>query len=92
MLLLVTQAMAQMMIGTGRELPVRWIGEQHVVEDCGRIPSLSDWLRCIRPEPSMNRPRRLAGARGGWTCLRWPRYSARVVARSLWGVPRATGR
>jgi len=47
-------------IGTGREIPVRWIGEQHVVEDLGRIPSLSDWLRCIRPEPWMNRPRRLA--------------------------------
>jgi len=47
-------------ISTGREIPVRWIGEQHVVEDCGRIPSLSDWLRCIRPEPWMNRPRRLA--------------------------------
>jgi hypothetical protein len=45
---------------TERQIPVRWIGEQHVVEDCGRIPSLSDWLRCIRPAPWMNRPRRLA--------------------------------
>jgi hypothetical protein len=47
-------------IATGRAIPVRWIAEQHVVEDCGRIPSLSDWLRCINPEPWMNRPRRLA--------------------------------
>lgn len=29
----------------GREVPVRFIGEQHVKEDCGRIPCLSDWLR-----------------------------------------------
>lgn len=28
----------------GREVPVRFIGEQHVVEDLGRIPSVSDWL------------------------------------------------
>ena len=48
------------MLSTGRALLVRWIGEQHVVEDCGRIPSLSDWLRCIRPQPWMNRPLRLA--------------------------------
>jgi hypothetical protein len=44
----------------GREVPVRWVAEQHVLEDCGRIPSLSDWLRAIHPEPWMNRPRRLA--------------------------------
>ena len=28
----------------GREVPVRFIGEQHVIEDLGRIPSVSDWL------------------------------------------------
>jgi len=55
------------MLRTGRALPVRWIGEQHVVEDCGRIPSLSDWLRCIRPQPWMNRPRRLAQELGAMT-------------------------
>ena len=38
----------------GRDIPVRWIGEQHVREDCqGRIPSLADWLRRIQPEPWM---------------------------------------
>ncbi|HEX4187795.1 MAG TPA: hypothetical protein VHY83_07865 [Solirubrobacteraceae bacterium] len=36
------------------------LGSQHVVEDCGRIPSLSNWLRYIRPELWMNRRRRLA--------------------------------
>ena len=28
----------------GRAVPVRWIGEQHVREDCGFIPTLEDWL------------------------------------------------
>ncbi len=38
----------------GREIPIRWIGEQHVREDCqGRIPSLADWLGRIQPEPWM---------------------------------------
>ena len=32
----------------GRVIPVRWIGEQHVMEDCGRIPTLADWLGQIR--------------------------------------------
>lgn len=38
----------------GRVVPVRWIGEQHVKEDCrGRIPSLCDWLGRIPPEAWM---------------------------------------
>ncbi len=28
-------------ISTGREIPVRWLGEQHVREDLGRIPPRS---------------------------------------------------
>ena len=31
----------------GRVIPIRWIGEQHVIEDCRRIPSPSDWLKSI---------------------------------------------
>ena len=42
-------------ISTGRTVPVRFIGEQHVIQDLGRIPTLSDWTRCIRPEPWMGR-------------------------------------
>jgi hypothetical protein len=34
----------------GRVVPVRYIGEQHVNEDLGRIPSVADWLRRIQPE------------------------------------------
>lgn len=40
----------------GKNAPVRYIGEQHVREDCGgRVPSLSDWLSRIRPAPWMAR-------------------------------------
>jgi len=42
-------------ISTGRVVPVRLIGEQHVIEDLGFIPSFADWVRCIRAEPSMGR-------------------------------------
>ena len=31
----------------GRQVPVRYVGEQHVKEDLGRIPTVSDWLREI---------------------------------------------
>lgn len=40
----------------GRMIPVRWIGEQHVQEDCGRIPTIQDWFRHIRPESWMGHP------------------------------------
>ena len=42
-------------LSTGRVVPLRWIGEQHVREDLGRIPSFADWARAIRPEPWMGR-------------------------------------
>ena len=42
-------------ISTGRIVPVRLIGEQHVREDLGFIPGFADWVRCIRPEPWMGR-------------------------------------
>ena len=44
---------ATITISTGRV--VRLIGEQHVIEDLGFIPSFVDWVRCIRPEPWMGR-------------------------------------
>ncbi len=37
----------------GRSVPVRFIAEQHVREDCRRIPSVADWLRHIPVEPWM---------------------------------------
>jgi len=40
-------------LSTGRILPVRFIGEQHVLEDLGRIPTVQDWLGRIQPESWM---------------------------------------
>lgn len=39
----------------GRDVPVRFIGEQHVKEDLGFIPSASDWLKTIQPKGWMMR-------------------------------------
>ena len=39
----------------GKMVPVRFVGEQHVMEDCGRIPSVADWLSCLKPEAWMAR-------------------------------------
>lgn len=39
----------------GKIVPVRWVGEQHVKEDLGRIPSACDWLKCIQLEGWMLR-------------------------------------
>jgi hypothetical protein len=50
-----------LVLSTGRVIPVRWIGEQHVREDLGRIPSFADWARAIRPESWMGRASLLAG-------------------------------
>jgi len=51
--------MCQKIFGTsivnsdGKEVPVRFIGEQHVLEDLGRIPTASDWLRELPIKPWM---------------------------------------
>jgi len=34
----------------GKQVPVRYIGEQHVKKDLGRIPTAHDWLSQIRPQ------------------------------------------
>lgn len=40
----------------GRVVPVRYIAEMHIQEDCGgRIPTVSDWFRNIKPEVWMSR-------------------------------------
>jgi hypothetical protein len=46
-------------LSTGRVIPVRWVGEQHVREDLGFIPSFADWARAIRPVPWMGRAQKL---------------------------------
>ena len=42
-------------LSSGRVIPTRWVGEQHVREDLGHIPSFADWARAIRPSPWMGR-------------------------------------
>jgi hypothetical protein len=48
--------MAEKIFGTtitnsdGRVVPVRYIGEQHVKEDLGKIPTVADWYENIKPE------------------------------------------
>lgn len=37
----------------GKQIPVRYVGEQHVREDMGRIPTAQDWLSRIKSEPWM---------------------------------------
>ena len=40
----------------GHKVPVRYVCEQHIMEDCGgRIPTVADWFRNIRPEVWMSR-------------------------------------
>lgn len=39
----------------GCRVPVRLIGEQHVKDDLGWIPTVKDWLQHIAPQPWMGR-------------------------------------
>jgi hypothetical protein len=48
-------------VSNGRVIPVRWIGEQHVREDLGFIPSFADWVRAISPKQWMGRKQKLDG-------------------------------
>jgi hypothetical protein len=39
----------------GKEVPVRLVGEQHVKDDLGWIPTVKDWLVNLKVEPWMAR-------------------------------------
>ena len=41
-------------------IPVRWVGEQHVREDLGFIPTANQWLEGIPLQPWMTRSRKLS--------------------------------
>ena len=41
--------------GDGNNVPTRLIGEQHVKEDLGWIPSLKDWYTHLKPQAWMMR-------------------------------------
>ena len=45
----------------GKTVPVRYVLEQHVLEDCGRIPTLEDWLSLLPRKPWMARATRVGG-------------------------------
>jgi len=34
----------------GKRIPVRYLGEQHVREDLGRVPTAQDWLLQLTPQ------------------------------------------
>ena len=36
----------------GNAVPVKIIGEQHMMEDCGRIPTVQDWMEGLRSNPA----------------------------------------
>lgn len=40
-------------------IPVRWIGEQHVKEDLGWIPTAADWLREVKYQAWMGKTGKL---------------------------------
>lgn len=44
----------------GKDIPVRMIGEQHVLEDLRIIPTLQDWLENMEKGKWMGRPIRLS--------------------------------
>lgn len=39
----------------GKQIPIRLIGEQHVKDDLGWIPSVKDWLQHLQPQSWMGR-------------------------------------
>jgi hypothetical protein len=47
----------------GVQVPVRYIAEQHIKEDLGRIPTAQDWLAEIRPERWMYGQRKKSSSR-----------------------------
>lgn len=46
----------EIMNSDGKKVPVRYVAEQHVKEDCGgRVPSVSDWLGQIQVKSWMSK-------------------------------------
>lgn len=47
-------------LSTGRVIPTQLIGEQHLMEDFGCLPTVQDWLRNIKPEKWMTNAKQLS--------------------------------
>lgn len=52
----------KLLLSTGRIIPVRWVCEQHLIEDLGRLPTAQDWLQHFTPQPWMARGARRLSA------------------------------
>ena len=40
----------------GKKVPVRYVAEQHIKEDCGgRVPTVEEWLQHMQPQAWMTR-------------------------------------
>ena len=66
----------------GTVIPVRWVGEQHVKEDLGWIPTLQDWFKHIRVQPWMARTGDRQVARGDIPAVGTPTPSEQEGAGS----------
>jgi hypothetical protein len=51
-------------LSNGKNIPTRWVGEQHVKEDLGRIPSIQDWFTNIRPQAWMGKTMKIEDTLG----------------------------
>ena len=65
----------------GAKVPVRLIGEQHVMEDLGRIPTVADWLLEIRPREWMNKPSKLSKESAGTPAFLGPQFPMETVVK-----------
>tara|TARA_R100001015_G_C4635384_1_gene205111 strand:- start:25400 stop:25741 length:342 start_codon:yes stop_codon:yes gene_type:complete len=43
-----------------KQIPVRYVAEQHVLEDCGFIPTMQDWLKHMAPPTWMRKVGKLS--------------------------------
>ena len=39
-------------LNNGKRVPMKLIAEQHVTEDCGFVPTVTDWLGSIKESPA----------------------------------------
>jgi hypothetical protein len=47
-------------LNNNKKVPIKLIAEQHLIEDCGYIPSMSDWLMHIKPQMFMYKAQKLS--------------------------------
>jgi hypothetical protein len=67
---------ATITLSSGKTIPTRWVGEQHVQEDLGgRIPTFQDWLFAIA-EAGLN-------AEGQLVAQAWMHREALALSRTL---------